>query len=130
MTATTASLLNVTLTPSPSPLPAPYQYNNPFVPGGDEPGADAVWVILSGFLILTMQTGFGMVESGKLELRPLTLRLPFLAYICCGSASGLHSAATSKCCRIQPWQYIVNSQMRINFGIVFAGQCLGALLSL
>ena len=39
--------------------------SNPFggVPGGE--AIDAMWVIMATFIIFTMQSGFGLLESGK-----------------------------------------------------------------
>ena len=40
---------------------------NPF--GGDAGGEaiDALWVIMATFIIFTMQSGFGLLESGKIK---------------------------------------------------------------
>ena len=44
---------------------APAPAANPFggSPGGE--ATDAMWVILATFIIFTMQSGFGLLESGK-----------------------------------------------------------------
>ena len=44
---------------------APAPAANPFggSPGGE--ATDAMWVIMATFIIFTMQSGFGLLESGK-----------------------------------------------------------------
>lgn len=39
--------------------------SNPFGGKIDEEGTDALWIIISSFIIFTMQSGFGLFESGK-----------------------------------------------------------------
>ena len=40
---------------------------NPFGAEG-EAATDALWIIISAFIIFTMQSGFGLLESGTLFL--------------------------------------------------------------
>ena len=51
-------MVNVTTTP----LPA-----NPFggASGAENEATDALWVIMATFIIFTMQSGFGLLESGN-----------------------------------------------------------------
>lgn len=35
---------------------------------GNAEALDAMWVIITTFIIFTMQTGFGLLESGKIKL--------------------------------------------------------------
>merc|ERR1719494_1759170 len=39
---------------------------SPFT-GGESPEADAIWIIISAFIIFTMQSGFGLLESGMVS---------------------------------------------------------------
>lgn len=60
---TNSSILNGTFS-------AAISGEEPTKPGGrgamDGPG-DAVWILTSAFIIFTMISGFGLVESGKLN---------------------------------------------------------------
>ena len=49
---------------------------NPFVKAvydSSNAETDAVWILLSAFIIFTMQSGFGLLESGKCELNQMFL---------------------------------------------------------
>ena len=55
-------------------------YKNDFVPGSTGDSAiDAVWVVLCTFIIFTMQTGFGLLESGTV-LSIFIVFTPFLKH--------------------------------------------------
>ncbi|XP_057308412.1 putative ammonium transporter 3 [Hydractinia symbiolongicarpus] len=43
--------------------------SNPFGGKVDEEGTDALWIIISSFIIFTMQSGFGLFESGMVSRR-------------------------------------------------------------
>ena len=39
--------------------------SNKFGGAAGQEGTDALWVIITAFIIFTMQSGFGLLESGK-----------------------------------------------------------------
>jgi len=60
---TNSSILNETFTLISTELPTTHRGRSTM----DGPG-DAVWILTSAFIIFTMISGFGLVESGKFNL--------------------------------------------------------------